>query len=90
MTNFDPTSRGFPLQKDFDRTALEKLLETLNDFDEDLARQLREGLLGGGPPEISRANFEQLFKLSQTNGIYSAVADVARSIGELLFGRPLS
>ena len=77
------------MHKEFDRNALEKLLQNLNEFDEDLARQLREELLGGGPPEISRATFDRLLKLSQTNGIYSPVEDIARSISELLFGRPL-
>lgn len=89
MSTFDPTSRGFPLRNSFDRTALEKLLSHLQEFDADLARHLREELLGGGPPVISRSTFEQLLKLSQTNGIYSPVEHLARSIGEVLFGRPL-
>lgn len=89
MSTFDPQSRGFPLRKNFDRTALEKLLHHLQDFDPDLARHLREELLGGGAPALSRASFEQLLHLSQTNGIYSPAEELARSIGELLFGRPL-
>ncbi len=89
MSAFDPSSRGFPLKRDFDRTALEKLLAHLHQFDDDLARRLREELLGGGPAAISRESFEQLLKLSQTNGVYSPVEDLARSIGEVLFGRPL-
>ncbi len=90
MVTFDPGSRGFPLRRDFDRTALEKLLGHLVEFDEDLARHLREELLGGGPPLLSKQTFERLLKLSQTNGIYSPAEDIARSIGELLFGRPLA
>ncbi len=90
MSTFDPSSRGFPLHRNFDRTSLEKLLNALDEFDGDLARHLREELLGGGPPALSRDSFERLLKLSQTNGIYSPVEDLARSIGELLFGRPLA
>lgn len=90
MNYFDPGSRGFALQKDFDRTALEKLLGSLEEFDEDMARHLREELLGGEPPALTRESFEQLLSLSHTNGVYSPVHDIARSIGELLFGRPLA
>jgi len=89
MTTFDPQSRGFPLRKNFDRTALEKLLHHLHEFDPDLARHLREQLLGGSEPALSCGTFEQLLQLSQTDGIYSPVEELARSIGELLFGRPL-
>ncbi len=89
MTSFDPGSRGFPLRREFDRTALQKLLAHLAEFDDELARHLGEELLGGGPPSISKESFERLLKLSQTNGIYSPAEDLARSIGELLFGRPL-
>jgi hypothetical protein len=90
MNYFDPGSRGFALQKDFDRTALEKLLASLEEFDEEMSRHLREELLGGGPPTLSRESFEQLLSLSHTNGVYSPVHEIARSIGELLFGRPLA
>jgi hypothetical protein len=90
MSMFDPSSRGFSLHRDFDRNALEKLLRNLEEFDDELARHLREELLGGGPPALTRGTFEKLLKLSQTNGIYSPVEDLARSIGEVLFGRPLA
>ena len=89
MSTFDPSNRGFPLNRNFDRAALEKQLHHLQQFDDDLTRHLREELLGGSPPAISRQSFERLLTLSQTNGIYSPIEDVARSIGELLFGRPL-
>ncbi|MFB3813928.1 MAG: hypothetical protein ACE14L_07425 [Terriglobales bacterium] len=89
MSTFDPGSRGFPLRHDFDHTALEKLLYQLQEFDPDLERHLREELLGGGPPALTKETFEKLLHLSQTNGIYSPVQDIARSISELLFGRPL-
>ncbi len=90
MTKFDPSSRGFPLQKDFDRLALEKLLAALAEFDADLARHVGEQMLGGGPPAIERETFERLVQLSHTNGIYNPAEEVARAIGELLFGRPLA
>jgi len=89
MSTFDPGSRGFPLQTNFNRTALQKMLAQLEPLDASLARQLREELLGGSATSLTRASFEQLLKLSQTNGIYSPLEDVARRIGGLLFGRPL-
>jgi hypothetical protein len=90
MTKFDPSSRGFPLQTSFSRIALEKLLAELDNVEPDLARHLREQLLGGGPPELTRDSFEELLQLSQTNGIYNPAEEIARAIGELLFGRPLA
>jgi hypothetical protein len=90
MVVFDPGSRGFALRKEFDRNALEKLLAELEPFASDMARHLREQLLGGGPPSLTREIFEQLLRLSHTNGVYSPVHDIARSIGELLFGRPMA
>jgi len=61
----------------------------LEPLDDELARHLREELLGGSASSLTRGSFEQLLKLSQTNGVYSPLEDVARRIGELLFGRPL-
>jgi hypothetical protein len=90
VSTFDPSSRGFPLLRSFNRVALEKQLGYLEQFDPDLARHLREELLGGGPPGLSRTTFEQLLRMSHTNGVYSPVEEIARSIGELLFGRPLA
>ena len=48
MQTFDPSSRGFPLRREFDRIAFEKLLVQLFALDENLAQRLREELLGGG------------------------------------------
>jgi hypothetical protein len=90
MQTFDPSSRGFPLRREFDRIAFEKLLVQLFALDENLAQRLREELLGGGPPEITRECFEMLLNLSHTNGVFSEAAAIARSIGEVLFGRPLA
>jgi hypothetical protein len=87
---FDPATKGYILRRDFDRMAAEKLLDELEDVDADLARHLREELFGGGPPAVSRESFDRLCELSPTNGTYTTEEELARSLGELLFGRPLA
>jgi len=88
--SFDPATLGYPLRTAFDRIALEKLLAELTEVDHHLARHLREELLEGGPPHVSRESFERLRELCPTNGTYDAEEELGRTISELLFGKPLA
>jgi hypothetical protein len=90
MTPFDPATLGYALHPNFDRLTLEKLLEQLGQVDPDLERHLRDELLGGSPPHITQESFERLRELSPTNGAYSPEEEIARMIGEILFGKPLA
>jgi hypothetical protein len=89
---FDPGTYGYPLQADFNRVKLERLLKSFEDEvkregDKKLATELRAQLLGLDPPGLSKASFERLARWCKTDGIYGDGMMVAQRISELLFGR---
>jgi len=89
---FDPAIYGYPLQADFNREKLERLLisfedEVKREGDKKLATELRTQLLQSDPPELTKASFERLARWCKTDGIYGDGMMVAQRISELLFGR---
>lgn len=89
---FDPGAYGYPLNLNFDRRRLERLLnhfesEVKRETDRKLAIDLRRQLLGAGPPMLTRGTFLQLARWCKTDGIYGDGMQVAQRISELLFGR---
>lgn len=82
----------YPLNENFDRNQLDELLKTFDSvvkrqIDRSVSQKLRQALLDGKAPQISRAATEQLAKWCNTkNPLYFDGMEVARKISQLLFG----
>jgi hypothetical protein len=92
---FDPATYGYPLEKAFDKSKLQRLLRRFEDsvkrdIDRKLATELRVQVLEPPSPTLTKTTFERLARWCKTDGIYGDGMDIAQRISELLFGRVLN